>query len=478
MRLEQELKKRFGFDSFRPGQEDVVRSVLDGKDTLAILPTGMGKSLCYQLPGDLMDGLVIIVSPLVSLMEDQAASIRRRGEKRVAAVNAFMPSDERRQLFAEIGTVKFLFISPEMMTRPDMTRFLSSQHVALLVVDEAHCISQWGFDFRPDYLRLGDFIRKAGNPVILALTATADGRVEKDILGYLEMSDANVFRQSLNRPNLYYAVQRAAGEQEKNRWITERLTTTSGPGILYVSSRKRVEELTALLQGHGIRIASYHAGKEAGDRQMIQQQFLSGELAWICATNAFGMGIHKDDIRQVIHDQMPASAAAYVQEAGRAGRDGKQSSAVLLYVPDDEQKVRFIVQHDLPDEAQTAHYLAMKKNGEAAASAAEFAGISETGARLIDYYGEHGGGTAVTEIFTGLRFDKEEKLRQMIGYAAGQTCLRSKLLHYFGEEPAREQIPCCSVCGDMAETWLESALPAPGERAFLPYEERIRLLLC
>ncbi len=478
MKLEQELKRRFGFDSFRPGQEAVIRSVLDGRDTLAILPTGMGKSLCYQLPGDLKDGLVIIVSPLVSLMEDQAASIRRRGEKRVAAVNAFMPAEERRQLFAEIDTVKFLFISPEMMTRPEMTRFLSSQRVGLLVVDEAHCISQWGFDFRPDYLRLGEFIRKAGNPTILALTATADRRVEQDILNYLGMEDASVFRQSLNRPNLYYTVHKADGEREKDTWITERLTTTSGPGILYVSSRKRAEELTALLQGHGIRIASYHAGKEAGDRQMIQQQFLSGELTWICATNAFGMGIHKEDIRQVIHDQIPPSAAAYVQEAGRAGRDGKQSSAVLLYVAEDEQKVRFIVQHDLPDEPQTAHYQALRQSGESAGSAADFAGISETGARLIDYYAEHGGGTAVADIFTGLRFDKEEKLRQMVNYAYGQGCLRSKLLHYFGEEPANEQDPCCSVCADTSETWLANVQPEQGERALLAYEDRIRLLLC
>ncbi|WP_025784915.1 ATP-dependent DNA helicase RecQ [Sporosarcina sp. D27] len=478
MELHHELKVRFGFDEFRPGQEGVIRSILQRNDTLAILPTGMGKSLCYQLPGEMQDGLVLIVSPLVSLMEDQVASIRRRGEKRVAAVNSFLSSEQRKYIFDEIHKIKFLFISPEMISRPDMTNFLMRLPISILVVDEAHCISQWGFDFRPDYLRLGEFIRLAGNPPILALTATADARVEADIIHYLRMSNPNVIRQSLDRPNLTYTVQQLETEADKTTWLKERLKRTKGPGIIYVASRKRAEELTRVLQQEGIAIASYHAGKEAGDRNIIQQQFLTGEISWICATNAFGMGVHKDDIRQVIHDQMPASAAAYVQEAGRAGRDGERSSAVLLYVMDDEQKVRFIVQKDLPDEPQVHHFAAMRASGQSIESSAELAGISETGSRVVQYYLESLSLEDVLKTFTKLKYDKEEKLRQMIAYVQERTCLRVQLLSYFDETSQTKPDMCCSVCGTANDEWLLSSESLGNRRRLLQWEERIRLLLC
>lgn len=478
MELHHELKVRFGFDEFRPGQESVIRSILGRTDTLAILPTGMGKSLCYQLPGEMQDGLVLIISPLVSLMEDQVASIRRRGEKRVAAVNSFLSSEQRKYIFDEIHKIKFLFISPEMISRPDMTNFLMRLPISILVVDEAHCISQWGFDFRPDYLRLGEFIHLAGNPPVLALTATADARVEADIIHYLQMSKPTVIRQSLDRPNLTYAVQQLETEADKTTWLKERLITTKGPGIIYVASRKRAEELTRVLQQEGITIASYHAGKEAGDRNIIQQQFLTGEISWICATNAFGMGVHKDDIRQVIHDQMPASAAAYVQEAGRAGRDGERSSAILLYVTDDEQKVRFIVQKDLPDEPQVHHFMAMRASGQSIESSAELAGISETGSRVVQYYLESLTLEDVLKTFTKLKYDKEEKLRQMIAYVHEKTCLRGKLLSYFDETFQTNPDMCCSVCGTANDDWLLSNESLGNRRRLLQWEERIQLLLC
>lgn len=478
MDLHQELKSRFGFDQFRPGQEEVVRSILGSSDTIAILPTGMGKSLCYQLPGEIMDGLVLIVSPLVSLMEDQVASIRKRGEKRVAAVNSFLSSEQRKSIIDEIHKIKFLFISPEMISRPEMAKFLNRLPISFLVVDEAHCISQWGFDFRPDYLRLGNFIRSAGNPPVLALTATADARVEADIIQYLHMNDPHVIRQSLDRPNLTYAVHQLETETDKTAWLKERLVSTKGPGIIYVASRKRAEELTHVLQNEGVAIASYHAGKEAGDRNIIQQQFLSGEIAWICATNAFGMGIHKDDIRQVIHDQLPASAAAYVQEAGRAGRDGERSVAVLLYVIGDEQKVRFIVQHDLPDEPQVRHFVAMKETGHSMELSAELSGISETGSRILQYYLEIHTIEDVLKIFTKLKYDKEEKLRQMITYAQANFCLRAQLLSYFDETLPIKHDRCCSVCGTAIEDWLLCTENPRYSRSLVTWEERIRLLLC
>ncbi|MGG0642723.1 ATP-dependent DNA helicase RecQ [Sporosarcina gallistercoris] len=478
MDLHQELKSRFGFNHFRPGQEEVILSVLKRNDTIAILPTGVGKSLCYQLPGEMMDGLVLVVSPLVSLMEDQVASIRKRGEKRVAALNSFLSSEERKSVLDEIHKIKFLFISPEMISRPDMTNFLMKLPISILVVDEAHCISQWGFDFRPDYLRLGEFIRSAGNPPILALTATADARVETDIIRYLHMSKPNVIRQSLDRPNLTYTVQQLEMEADKTAWLKERLITTKGPGIIYVASRKRAEELTRVLQQEGIAIASYHAGKEAGDRNIIQQQFLTGEITWICATNAFGMGVHKDNIRQVIHDQLPQSAAAYVQEAGRAGRDGELSAAVLLYVMGDEQKVRFIVQHDLPDESQVRHFAAMRTSGQSIESSAELAGISETGSRILRYYLETHSIDGVLKMFTKLKYDKEEKLRQMIAYVQADSCLRAQLLSYFDESSPLKHDMCCSVCGTANDEWLLSNGRPANPRRLLPWQERIRLLLC
>ncbi|MDW0109102.1 RecQ family ATP-dependent DNA helicase [Sporosarcina aquimarina] len=478
MDLSYELKKRFGYDQFRPGQEEVVQSILQQENTLAILPTGMGKSLCYQLPGEMLSGLVVIISPLVSLMEDQVASLRKRGEKRVAAINSFLPQEQRKQLFKDIHTIKFLFISPEMLNRPDIGRFLTNLSISILVVDEAHCISQWGFDFRPDYLRLGEFTRLAGNPPVLALTATADQQVERDIIQYLQMTEANVIRQSVDRPNLKYFVERLNSERDKTEWLKNRLTATSGPGIIYVSSRKRAEELTRILQQDGHQIASYHAGKEAGDRHIIQQQFLSGELSWICATNAFGMGVHKENIRQVIHDQLPASAAAYVQEAGRAGRDGNRSSAVLLYVEEDEQKVRFIVQNDLPEESEVHHFVAMRKSGHTIEVSAELAGISETSARLIQYYSETLTIEDVLKTFTKLKYDKEEKLREMISYVSENTCLREKLLFYFDEHISDRYDVCCSVCGIRSEDWLLNKSNVKNNRTLLNWEERIELLLC
>lgn len=291
MDLKRILLDRFGYENFRPGQEEVIRHVLNGRDTIAILPTGMGKSLCYQLPGSIMEGSVLIISPLVSLMEDQAMRMRQSGEKRVIALNSFLPYNERQRIIGQLQNYKFIFISPEMLSQDSFGRQLNKVQISLIVVDEAHCISQWGFDFRPDYLRIGDFLKQMGGPTLLALTATADEKVLNDIQQYLQMEMPIVQRHSLDRPNISYSIREVNSAFEKTAWIKDRVTQTAGPGIIYASSRKRADELAIELQMEGVAVQSYHAGKEQDDRSIIQEQFLTGDLEWICATNAFGIGI-------------------------------------------------------------------------------------------------------------------------------------------------------------------------------------------
>ncbi|MCG7343008.1 ATP-dependent DNA helicase [Sporosarcina sp. ACRSL] len=476
MDLKEILLDRFGYDNFRPGQEEVIRQVLSGRDTIAILPTGMGKSLCYQLPGSIMEGSVLIVSPLVSLMEDQAMRMRKNGEKRVVALNSFLPYTERQRILGQLHTFKFIFISPEMLSQNSFAYHLNRLSLSLVVVDEAHCISQWGFDFRPDYLRIGDFLKQMNCPPILALTATADDKVLKDIQQYLRMDKPVVFRHSLDRPNISYSILEVNSAFEKTAWIIERVTHTVGPGIIYASSRKRADELAIALQMEGVAVQSYHAGKEQDDRAIIQEQFLNGELDWICATNAFGMGVHKDDIRQVIHEHIPATVAAYVQEVGRAGRDGLPAAATLLYMPADEQTTSFIIQSDTPGEAEIRHYSKLIAEGLPPGEAAELARLTETGKRVIDYYKEHYSLDKIVHHLKGLSYEKQKLLQQMTHLVKGGECIRQTALSYFGEVCRSKPAQCCSNCGLSIE-WLTEAPTRKITNEKVSWDERITNLL-
>lgn len=331
MTLDDLLYSTYGFSSFRPGQREIIERVLAGDDVIALLPTGMGKSICYQLPAKLLPGSVLIVSPLLSLMQDQVAQLKKMGEKSVVAINSFLKPEDKEKIWSSLSSYKFIFISPEMLVQPFVKRQLQQLRISLLVADEAHCISQWGFDFRPDYLRISEILPTLKFPQVLALTATATDKVTEEIKKYLELKQPYIYSHPMDRKNIVYDIKKFEDSREKLDFLKDFIRKFNGPGIIYAGTRKKSQELSMLLTEQGISSAFYHGGMEHQDRVFVQQQFQNGELQWICSTNAFGMGVHIPNIRHVIHFQLPTSIEGYVQEVGRAGRDGQPALATLLY---------------------------------------------------------------------------------------------------------------------------------------------------
>jgi ATP-dependent DNA helicase RecQ len=327
------LKEIFGFDSFRPGQEEVIRAVLDGRDTLAVMPTGGGKSLCYQVPALMKEGLTVIVSPLISLMKDQVDSLLQSSVEGAATLHSGLSPEERWEVERKVrtGEIRMLYVAPERLRSLEFVLTLRRIGVSLFVVDEAHCISEWGHDFRPDYLFLPRAVRDLGNPPVLALTATATPHVRQDILSSLGMRKPTVVVTSFNRPNLTYRVLPAKEKKDKLPLISSIIRNSPPPGIIYGTTRKECEELAASLKRAGVDAAHYHAGMEAAERSSVQERFMTDELSVVVATVAFGMGVDKPNVRFVVHASVPGSLPAYIQEAGRAGRDGKPGECVILY---------------------------------------------------------------------------------------------------------------------------------------------------
>src|SRR5215207_7752253 len=327
------LKEIFGFDSFRPGQEEVIRAVLEGRDTLAVMPTGGGKSLCYQVPALMQESLTVIVSPLISLMKDQVDSLIQSSVAAAATLHSGLSPEERWEVERRVrtGEIRMLYVAPERLRSLEFVLSLRRAGVGLFVVDEAHCISEWGHDFRPDYLFLPRAVRDLGSPPVLALTATATPRVRQDILRSLRMREPEVMVTSFNRPNLTYRVLSAKEKKDKLPLILEVIHNSGPPGIVYGTTRKECEELAASLKRAGVDAAHYHAGMDAAERSSVQERFMTDELDVVVATIAFGMGIDKPNVRFVIHASVPGSLPAYIQEAGRAGRDGEESECVILY---------------------------------------------------------------------------------------------------------------------------------------------------
>ncbi|QUW22090.1 ATP-dependent DNA helicase RecQ [Sporosarcina sp. Marseille-Q4063] len=471
------LLKKFGFEQFRAGQEEVIRDVISNRDTIAILPTGSGKSLCYQLPAYTKNGPVLIVSPLVALMEDQVAIMKKNGEKRVVALNSFLAYKDRQRIMTQLALYKFIFVSPEMLMQNNVAEQFKKLSIAFIVIDEAHCISQWGFDFRPDYLRIGEFLQQLDRPNILALTATADSQVLQDIVRYLCLESPAIHKHSLDRNNISYSIKQMNSENEKTDWILERTKNTIGPGIIYVASRRRADDLALQLKVHGISISSYHAGMEQEDRAFIQEQFITGEIDWICATTAFGMGIHKNDVRQVIHENMPSTIAGYMQEVGRAGRDGNLSSATLLFTVEDIGKTRFIVQNDLPTETEVRHYFNLIKEGSSKNDAALLSGISDTGTRIIDYYLERMPIDAAILKLKEQSMEKEKQLQSILQIIKEENCIRKSLLKFYGETLSAPPTSCCSVCGIGEEDWLFEMKRENSTRQLVNWADRLAGLL-
>ncbi|MCG3181941.1 MAG: ATP-dependent RNA helicase DeaD [Phycisphaerae bacterium] len=346
------LKEHFGFDAFRPGQREVIEAVLAGRDALAVHPTGAGKSLMYQLPAVAGGpGLALVVSPLIALMQDQVDALRRRGLA-AAFVNSTLSAHERREVWSDVadGSVRLLYAAPEQFATAGFAERLSRAGCRLLVIDEAHCISQWGHDFRPDYARIDRLIAQLSpRPAVLAVTATATARVRKEIAELLRMRNPQVSLRGVYRPNLRIAVRTDAGKHERiEAMLRVAAWARGGSVIVYAGTRSRSDELADVLRGAGHRAESYHAGLDAAARATRQDRFNAGDTPIICATNAFGMGIDKPDIRAVVHYRLPESLEAYYQEIGRAGRDGRQALCLGFLGPGDVNQLGFMVRSNNP----------------------------------------------------------------------------------------------------------------------------------
>ncbi len=463
------LRDVFGYGEFRPGQSEVISAVLSGRDTLAVMPTGGGKSACYQVPALLReDGLTLVVSPLLALMKDQVDAMAAMGVS-AAAINSTIPVDEQRQILAEAGAgnLRLLYVAPERFGAAGFMAALRALPVALLAVDEAHCISQWGHDFRPSYRDLGSVRDRIGSPPIVALTATADPRVRDDIVQRLDLHDPIIHVAGFDRPNLHFEVVKVANLKEKFEGIASQLRELKDESaIVYCGTRKRVEEITDSLQRAGIKCARYHAGMPDDDRKRIQNAFARDTLRVIVATNAFGMGIDKPDVRAVIHHDMPDSLESYYQEAGRAGRDGDPATCTLYYGTRDRGLREFFIEmsHPEPSRVVEVYQQLASFNGERVhvrdvMKTDDEPGINAAIQSLVEsgLAGKAGYSIWATKMngesdidTAGLEAHREhsfQKLDSMENYARSRTCLRARILDYFGD-PVHE--PACGNCGPCA----------------------------
>ena len=390
------LQKFYGYEDFRPGQKKVVESLLNRNDTVAIMPTGAGKSICFQIPALLFEGITLVISPLISLMKDQVDSLRQLG---IAAVY-INSSVSKAQLYKDLqdisaGFYKIIYIAPERLTPEYLPNSFENLNISMVAVDEAHCLSQWGHDFRPSYRNILNFTNSLRiKPIISAFTATATPEVKTDIINLLGLKQPNVFVTGFDRPNLYFSVLRG---EVKDKFVIDYVKKHQDEaGIIYVGTRKDVDALQVLLEIKGIKAGRYHAGMTDEERNQMQEDFLYDNLSVMVATNAFGMGIDKPNVRYVIHYNMPKNMEAYYQEAGRAGRDGLSGNCILLYSPQDTQLQKFLISKSTESEIR----------------------------QQLEY----------------------KRLQSMVDYCHTPQCLRAFILHYFGEFDVEEHCDNCSNC--------------------------------
>ncbi|POG98742.1 ATP-dependent DNA helicase [Fructilactobacillus lindneri] len=428
------LKEKFGFSKLRSGQIDTINELLTGNNVLAVLPTGSGKTLIYQLFGYLVNKPIVIVSPLLSLMSYQVNRMNFLGEKKVVALNSNQDWEQKQFALKHLNQYRYIFISPEMITNQQVLQKMKQLSLGLFVVDEAHCISKWGVDFRPDYLELGHVLATLNNPQVLMLTATASQKVQNDIIKKLQLKNFQKIIKSVDRPNIYLGVHKSLNELEKQSYLLDILKKLKGNGIIYFSSKKMANVMADMIQQKtGLTTAAYHSDLSSADRFKIQHQFMDNDLQIICATNAFGMGIDKSDVRFVIHYHMPQDLESYVQEIGRAGRDGKQSLAILLYAEGDEQIAANLIEHSLPTKMEIDFYLQK-----------EYSRIEESKKNLLDFYFKHDFSVEqIQKVFQDEFSQKEKELFKMLDYIQCSGCRRKVLLANFDEEFDSHDEICC-----------------------------------
>ena len=457
------LRDQFGHSSFREGQRAVVDAVLAGRDALTVMPTGGGKSLCYQLPALLLDGVTLVVSPLIALMKDQVDALSARGLP-ATFINSTLTSAERARRLqgCRDGSYRLVYIAPERLRSPAFRSALQGTRVVRLAVDEAHCISQWGHDFRPDYRRLGELRKSIGSPPTLALTATATPRVREDIIRQLELSEPGVFLSGFERPNLIFSVRRPRSVKDKLEAVDAAVAQLGGPGIIYAATRKSVEKIADHLSGSDRGAAAYHAGLPEGARSDIQDGFMQGDIGVMVATNAFGMGVDKADIRFVMHYDIPGSVEAYYQEAGRAGRDGAEAQCCLLYNYADVRIQEFFLEGANPSTAllqdvyervlQGAPLSGVDRNDMAVATAVgvlDRHGLVESdpdGGLRLRGEGVEGPLPLDYEALASKAAHDRERLAAMVRYAESRDCRRAMVMEYFTGEPAEPQCGACDSC--------------------------------
>ncbi|WP_240510176.1 RecQ family ATP-dependent DNA helicase [Virgibacillus profundi] len=478
--LENYLQTYFGYSTFRVGQKEIIQDIMEGRDVLGVLPTGSGKSICYQLSAKLLDGITIVVSPLISLMIDQVKQLKAINFKEVIALNSFMEPMERRKVYQKLHTYKLIYVSPELLQKKELQNILSKLHISLFVIDEAHCISQWGYEFRPDYLKLNTIVETLNNPTILALSATATSNVQRDIIDAMKRPAIIKHIYPMDRDNIAFCVEEVETDNEKLPILSNLLTNYRIPTLIYFSSRQTAEDISKLLSDKipFRRIAFYHGGMEQIDRIAIQQQFMNDQLDIICCTSAFGMGINKSNIRLVIHYHLPPQLESFIQEVGRAGRDGESSLSLLLFSKKDLYIPKRIIQSELPSKQDLqsvfSHLLNIfNSSGKLPSNEQQVQNLlqlSETQWRFLRFQLEKHGmidentilyekenWEKVFQKINNLIFErsllKENKLNEIIQWVHEKECLRKHLYKSFQSSYQKPKFQCCSNCGFSISEW-------------------------